>query len=174
MKLVRWKRFTWDLEKLAPSESALPGRYQVRAAQPQEQKVVSEVILSAYSSDPAWSDVFRDFRATLTAQIEMAFGREETPAAVICHGQRIIAASALTTLPDFEHHLLSGPCVVMEYRNRGLGTALLDFSLRLLRQAGLSQAHGISKHNVAAAKFIYPKFASSHCDYEYESALAGA
>jgi hypothetical protein len=174
MKLVRWKRFTWDLQQLAPSESALPGRYQVRAAQPQEQKAVSEVILSSYSSDPAWSDVFRDFRATLSAQIEMVFDREETPATVICHGQRIIAASALTTLPDFEHHLLSGPCVVMEYRNRGLGTALLAFSLGLLRQAGLTQAHGIAKHNVAAAKFIYPKFGSFHCDYEYEPALAGA
>lgn len=174
MKLVRWKRFTWDLQKFAPSESALPGRYQVRAAQPHEQKAVSEVILSSYSSDPAWSDVFRDFRATLSAQIEMVFDREETPATVICHGQRIIAASALTTLPDFEHHLLSGPCVVMEYRNRGLGTALLAFSLSLLRQAGLSQAHGIAKHNVAAAKFIYPKFGSFHCDCEYESALAGA
>jgi hypothetical protein len=173
MKLVRWKRFTWDLEKLARSEPALAGRYQVRAAQPQEQKVVSDVILSAYASDPAWSDVFRDFRTTLSAQIETAFEREEIPGAVICHGQRIIAASALNTLPDSEHHLLSGPCVVMEYRNRGLGTALLAFSLGLLRSAGLTQAHGIAKHNVTAAKFIYPKFASVQCDYEYEPALAG-
>jgi predicted N-acetyltransferase YhbS len=57
------------------------------------------------------------------------------PALVICHGQRIIGASALSTEMDAENHLLSGPCVLMEYRNRGLGTALLYYSLKQLRTA---------------------------------------
>ncbi|MEO7723486.1 MAG: GNAT family N-acetyltransferase [Chthoniobacterales bacterium] len=46
----------------------------------------------------------------------------------------------------------------MEYRNRGLGTALLRESLRQLRAAGLYRATGFTKGNAPAAKFLYPKF----------------
>ena len=48
------------------------------------------------------------------------------PALVITHGQRIIAASAICTDADAESNLISGPCVLVEYCNRGLGTALFS------------------------------------------------
>ena len=38
----------------------------------------------------------------------------------------------------------SGPCILNEYRNRGIGTELLFQSLDALREAGLSQARGRS------------------------------
>jgi predicted N-acetyltransferase YhbS len=160
------------LNKL-PTENLLPERYHVRSAERGEEKVVSNVILSAFSSDSAWSDAFADFRQPLQSQIDQLFTRDEVPVVVICHGQRIIGASALALPVESENHLLSGPCVLMEYRNRGLGTALLYHSLKQLQQAGLKQAKGITKDNVVACKFIYPKFGSVGQECEFEPAFAG-
>lgn len=175
MKLVRWRRFTWDLSKLPQLETPLLGCYNIRPAERAEEKTVAHVIFSAFSLDSAWSDALKDFRVPLQTQIEASFLREEVAALVICHGQRIIAASALNPAPDSDNHLLSGPCVLMEYRNRGLGTALLHHSLRQLQSAGLPRAHGITKENVAASKFIYPKFNSTSTECSIEPALtAGA
>ena len=70
----------------------------------------------------------------------------------------MIGASILLPDPTAGNHLAPGPCVLMEYRNRGLGTALLVESLRQLRAAGLSRASGLAKNNAPVAKFLYPKF----------------
>jgi predicted N-acetyltransferase YhbS len=172
MKLVRWRRFTWELAKLPPLDGTLPDHYHLRAAARDEEKAVHGVIFSAFSLDTSWSDALQHFRESLEAQIEAAFEHESVPGLVICHGQRIIAASALTTGVDAENHLLSGPCVLMEYRNRGLGTALLHYSLKQLQNNGLEQACGISKENVVASKFIYRKFGSVSEPYDFEPVLA--
>ncbi|MDQ3414318.1 MAG: hypothetical protein M3480_04985 [Verrucomicrobiota bacterium] len=57
-----------------------------------------------------------------------------------------------------ENHLSPGPCILMEYRNRCFGTALLGESLLRLQQAGLSRAAAVTKGNAPVAKFLYPKF----------------
>src|SRR4051794_4402180 len=95
MKLVRWTRFTWELTKLPPLESPLPERYHVRTAERGEEKTVSSVIFNAFAQDSAWSDVLSDFRQRLQTQIDQIFTRDEVSAVVVCHGQRIIGASAL-------------------------------------------------------------------------------
>ncbi|MDB6155494.1 MAG: hypothetical protein JWL90_3947 [Chthoniobacteraceae bacterium] len=174
MKLVRWTRFTWELSKLPPIESPLAECYHVRAAERGEEKAVSNVISNAFAQDSAWSDVLPDFRQRLQVQIDQLFERDEVPAVVICHGQRIIGASALAIAGETTNHLPSGPCVLMEYSNRGLGTALLYYSLKQLQLAGLKQAYGITKDNVVACKFIYPKFGSTSQDYEFEPSMAGS
>ena len=173
MKLVRWMRFTWELKKLPPLETPLAECYHVRPAEKGEEKTVSNVIFSAFSQDSAWSDALKDFRQPLQTQIDHLFDRDEVPALVICHGQRIIGASALSIVEDSENNLISGPCVLMEYRNRGFGTALLYHSLKHLQTAGLKRANGITKDNVVACKFIYPKFGSTGSECEFEPALAG-
>jgi N-acetylglutamate synthase-like GNAT family acetyltransferase len=113
-------------------------------------------------------------RDWLSSQIDIAFDREAAPAIVITHGQRIIAASAINTDVDAETHLVTGPCVSMEYRSRGLGTALLYHTLAHLRQSGLAIAHGVTKDNVAATKFVYPKFGAVAVDYEFDPTPARA
>lgn len=170
MKLVRWKRFTWDLTKLPPSEHSLPAQYTVRPATRDDQKRVREVIFTAFSLDSAWSDAFGLFKDLLHSQIDAAFQRESVPAVVISHGQRIIAASALTTEPGAESHLLSGPCVSNEYRSRGIGSALLYHSLKQLQSSGPNQVHGICKETVPTGKFVYPKFGSTSVAYNFEPA----
>lgn len=171
MKLVRWKRFTWDLSKLPNPDPKLDERYNIRVAFADDRPNVSHLILSAFTLDTAWGDTFATVKDWLQAQIEAAFEREAAPAMVVTHGQRVIAASAINTDPEADTNLLSGPCVSMEYRNRGLGTALLHHTLNQLKQSGLTQAHGIAKWNVAAAKFVYPKFGAQEAEHEFEPAL---
>jgi predicted N-acetyltransferase YhbS len=173
MKLLRWTRFTWDLSKLPPLDRTLPEYYYIRTAHRDDEKSVSNVIFSAFSLDSAWSDALQIFRERLQMQIEQIFERAHLSGVVISHGQRIIAASVLTTEPSADNHLLSGPCVLMEYRNRGLGTALLYHSLKQLQAAGLERVHGVTKENVVPSKFVYPRFGSISTPYDFEPALAG-
>ncbi len=172
MKLVRWKRFTWDLAKLPPSESALQAHFQVRPASREDAKAAREVIFSAFSLDSMWADTLKGFSARLDHQLEAAFARPSPSVLVVTHGQRVIAASLLATEADAENHLLSGPCVLSEYRNRGIGTALLYQSLKLLQGAGLTRALGVCKETASAAKFVYPKFGSTGATYDYETVVA--
>ena len=60
----------------------------------------------------------------------------------------------------------------MEYQNRGLGSALLYYSLKQLKNSGLEQANAVTKDNVAAAKFLYPKFGSTGVDHDFVPSLA--
>lgn len=171
MKLVRWKRFTWDLTKLPTPAPPLAERYNIRTAFADDHVGVSHIILSAFTLDSAWGDTFATVKDWLQAQIDAAFEREAAAAIVVTHGQRVIAASAINTDPEADTHLLSGPCVSMEYRNRGIGTALLYATLSQLHQSGLTRVHGITKWNVAAAKFVYPKFGAAEADHLFEPAL---
>ena len=167
MKLVRWRRFIWDVSKLPTHKAALPNHYNLRAAERDELRTIRNVIFSAFSLDTSWSDTFITFREMLDTQLELAFSKEAVPALVITHGQRIIAASALNSEIDAETHLTSGPCVLVEYRNRGLGSTLLHASLLQLQKAGLTRCTGICKDTAPTSKFVYPKFGSTNEPYNF-------
>jgi GNAT superfamily N-acetyltransferase len=173
MKIVRWRRFNWDLTKLPPLESRVPVHFTFREATREEGKVVRAMIMTSFALDSAWSDALKIFRDRINAQFDAAFQRESVPAIVVTHGVRIIAGSVISTELDAESHLISGPCVLSEYCNRGLGTALLHHSLRQLRTAGLDRALAITKENVPACKFVYPKFGSTSAAYDYEPHAVG-
>ena len=172
MKLVRWKRFTWDLTQLPPLAPPLPDQYVVRPAARDEAKLVNHVVFTALTLDAAWCDTLKLFRDRLASQLDLAFTREAAPALVIMHGARIIAASVISTDADAESHLVSGPCVLAEYGNRGLGTALLHHTLDFLRGSGLARATGVTKDNVAACKFVYPKFGSTSEPFDFVQQMA--
>jgi hypothetical protein len=171
MKFMRWKRFSWDLTKLPPVAPPLSERYVLRPALPEDHKAVAHLILSSFALDSAWGDALAIVKDWLVNQIDASFERETVPAVVISHGVRIIAASSISTDVAADSNLISGPCVSIEYRNRGLGTALLYHTLRQLRQGGLSHATGISKTQVPADKFVYPKFGAISHEYEFEPRL---
>ena len=172
MKLTRWKRFTWDLKTLPPLENPLPDQYVVRPAGRDEAKAANHVIFTALTLDSAWCDTLKLFRDHLATQLDLSFSREPSPALVIMHGARIIAASVVSTDAAADSHLISGPCVLGEYCNRGLGTALLHHTLSLLRNAGLDRAAAVTKDNVPACKFVYPKFGSTSAAYNLAPQLA--
>ncbi len=173
MKLVRWKRFTWNLHTLPPLAHQLPDSLQARASSRDEEKDVMHLVFRAFTLDSTWGDTLKIFRERLELGIHAAFSRENVPAMVVAHGPRIIAASVLSSEEDAEGHLLSGPCVLPEYCNRGIGSALLHISLNQLREAGLATAHAVTKDNVPAAKFVYSKFGSTSVEHDYEPLLAG-
>ena len=172
MKLVRWKRFTWQLTKLPPIEEKLPPYYVFRPATREDARAVTHVIFTAFSLDAAWSDTLKIFRERLEMQLDLAFARESTPGLVVTHGSRIIAASVFSTDPDSESNLVSGPCILPEYGNRGVGTVLLYDSLRHLRSAGLESAAAVTKENTASCKFVYPKFGSVSAAYDFAPEMA--
>ena len=92
--------------------------------------------------------------------LEEAFAPEKNRICLtLRHGLRIIGPSVLVARPrGGEDQLTPGPCVLMEYRNRGFGTALLEESLRQLQAAGLTRAATATKGNAPVSKFLYPKF----------------
>ncbi|HEV7403330.1 MAG TPA: GNAT family N-acetyltransferase [Chthoniobacteraceae bacterium] len=170
MTLVRWKRFTWELQNVPQRGSGSLPSFQIKAAAKEDERIASEVIMNALTLDYGWGDNFRSFRQMLEAQLEAAFERPTVPVMTVRHGQRIIAASVLNMEADAETHLLSGPCVLAEYRNRGIGSALLQESLQMLAAAGLTRAHGICLDRSSAEKFLYRKFGSVSEPYEFEPA----
>jgi hypothetical protein len=143
MKLLRWKRFSWDLNKLPVPAPPLAERYTLRAATPEDLKTVAHLIHSCFSLDSAWGDALALIKDWMAAQIDAAFVREAVPAVVISHGTRIIAASAISTDVAADTNLLSGPCVA------------------------------IVKENTPAGKFVYPKFNSTSDEIEFEPRLVG-
>ena len=191
MKLVRWTRFAWDLTRLAPVYPAIDSHYRLRPATGEDEKVVRSVVFSSFTLDQNWNFVLREIRDQLEASLDSVFhDRQARPdrrhsrqepfdpgersCLVITHGSRIIAVSALSPNQESENHLLTGPCILMEYRNRGLATALVAQSLVTLRDAGIATAFGLTKQNSPTAQFVYTKFGSHSEPYETHPHLAAS
>lgn len=174
MKLTNWTKFLWDLRNFDAPKSDLPSHYVIRRAARNEEEVVRKAIFSAFSLDSDWSDSLNRIWPTLNEQIGETFNAKEPKCLVLTHGTRIIGASILSTDPEATYQVVSGPCILVEYRNRGLGTVLLAASLTFLREAGLDYAGGITKKNIPAAKFVYHKFGGRGEPYESETELVAS
>jgi ribosomal protein S18 acetylase RimI-like enzyme len=174
MRLVRWKRYTWDLAQLPKFEPRIASYFTIRTASRDEEKTVRSVIFAAFGLDTAWGDSFKSVRGFIESQLTSSFIHKAVPCLVITHGVRIIAASALNVNEDAPTNLVSGPCVLSEYRSRGLGTTLLYESLMHLKTAGLAKANGICKDAVPAGRFVYPKFGSVTTDFDFASLMASS
>jgi N-acetylglutamate synthase-like GNAT family acetyltransferase len=172
MKLVRWTRFTWDLAKLPAEGTDLDPHYHIRPVTREEEKTVRAVISSSFALDMNWSDTLKTMKDWLDAKLEEVFEHRVVPCLVVTHGTRIIGASPLDPDQEAECHLVSGPCILNEYRNRGIGTELLFQSLHALREAGFEEARAITKSNAPVAKFVYTKFSSVSEPWEFEPVLA--
>jgi ribosomal protein S18 acetylase RimI-like enzyme len=175
MKLVRWVRFAWELNNIPEEEVALEPHYRIRRAVHEDAAVVHDVLISSFTLDNDWNDTLHKLRELFQVQIEETFAhRDEIPCLVLTRGSRIVGASLLSFDPADANHLISGPAIVNEYQNRGLGAALLQESLRTLRLGGLDRAFGVTKLNAPTAKFLYTKFNSVHAPFDFETELARA
>jgi len=173
MKLVRWTRFTWDLAKLPAQGHLLEANYHIRPVSRDEEKTVRAVIASSFALDMNWSDTLKTMKDWLEAKLDEVFEHKVVPCLVVTHGTRVIGASTLDPNREAECHLVSGPCILNEYRNRGIGTELLFQSLSALKEAGFEKARGVTKSNVPVAKFVYTKFNSVGEPWEFEPVLVG-
>jgi predicted N-acetyltransferase YhbS len=159
MKLVQWVRFNWDLDTLPAPGVLLPEHYHFATIGPTEEKELRALITRSFAHDSSWGDAIHEVNALVAGWLERAFDPEKSGLCLaLQHGTRMIGATILVPDPVAEDHLAPGPCVQMEYRNRGLGTALLWESLRQLREAGLTRAVAVAKSNGPVARYLYPKF----------------
>lgn len=159
MMIVEWVRFTWDLDSLVVPDISLPAHYSFTPAKRADEKDLRAVIARSFAHDTSWGDAIHDVNGMLDGWVEQVFAPEPRGISLaLRHGLRIIGAAILVPDTAALQHLSPGPCVLMEYRNRGLGTALLGESLRQLREAGLNRAAALTKNNAPVAKFLYPKF----------------
>jgi GNAT superfamily N-acetyltransferase len=88
-----------------------------------------------FGMDTGWSDIQKTFATTILRNVRAGFAKDPPDCMVVRHGSRIIGVSVLDTRGDAPNHLTTGPCVLQEYRGRGLGSALLRASLAGLREA---------------------------------------
>lgn len=156
MKLINWIQFTWELSDLPGLAVDLPEHYEITAATAEDEKELRRVITSSFALDPEWNPTRHEVMQTIDGWLADTWDLERKTALVLRHGTRIIGVSILSLNGD--NHLSPGPCILMEYRNRGFGSKLLNSSLRSLRDAGLERAVGIAKENSPATKFLYTKF----------------
>lgn len=167
MKLSNWIRFTWDLTQLPPLENPLPEHYEIGTATAEDEKELRKIVSSCFVLDPTWSPELQDVMEKIEAWLDRAFASSGCTLLALRHGSRIIGASVISADAAAEMHLIPGPCISMEYRNRGFGTRLLERSLFHLREAGLQQAAGVAKENVPVTKFLYTKFNSQASPYTF-------
>jgi GNAT superfamily N-acetyltransferase len=112
----------------------------------------------SFALDPGWNAALHMIDAQVKSSIAAAFDSESANWLALQHGARIVGGTLLMTDPDAPAQLVPGPCILMEYRNRGLGTLLLCSALRHLRDAGMIRACARTRENSPAARFLYPKF----------------
>jgi GNAT superfamily N-acetyltransferase len=170
-----WICFEWEVSA-ADLGVPTPSPLVIRAAERDEEETVAKVVRNAFSMDSAWGDLSRRLDEGIGTFVEEAFEKSHaTPTCVVAlHGPRIIGASVMQANPESANHLVSGPMILHEYRNRGLGTALLAASLDFLRGKGLSKVRGVTRANSTAARFIYTKFAGQPIPYTLDPLLTVA
>ncbi len=158
MKLSDWQLYEWNLDLFPVSERPKLPPFVFRPASAEDRDTVEKVIRSAFAQEPGTSGRENSPLPSIDHACELGFTTAHTACVVVQHGTRIIGASVMTPLSDAGNHLLTGPAILHEYRNRGIGTALLFASLDFLKDTGVTQARGIALAQSTAARFIYPKF----------------
>lgn len=165
--MISWICFEWELASLElPVPSIQP--LILRPAEKGEKDTVFKVLLTAFAMDTAWGDISRKLEEGMGRYVEQAFDRTDPSCIVALHGQRVIGASLMDADPDAGNHLISGPMILHEYRNRGVGSGLLAASLIFLRDRGVKKAHGVTRANSTVSRFVYPKFSSIQSPYNQD------
>jgi N-acetylglutamate synthase-like GNAT family acetyltransferase len=153
-----WQRFHWNLgEGFDASRPVLPP-FVFREAETDDMEAVLKVVSSALLMERAWTGTAADFSHDLDKRCEQAFESERPACVVVQHGSRVIGASVLDLDPAVAAQLITGPCILHEYRSRGFGTALLQQSLERLHREGLRDVFALARVNSTAARYVYPKF----------------
>jgi GNAT superfamily N-acetyltransferase len=172
MKQLSWVRFQWDLSAFPANGSPLPPRYQIAPAVDHDVAELRKLFSTAFVLDSTWNAAIDEVLATVQTWLDRAFASRTSICLALRHGTRIIGASVVVGDPEADHHLTPGPCILIEYRNRGFGTHLLRSSLRLLREQSFSRAVAITRQNSIVARYLYPKFGGVAVPIDFPNLLA--
>ncbi len=158
MKLIEWVRFSWDFANLPALDLELPPHYRIEAATAEDEEPLRQVISRCFRLDPVWSPALHETLQMIEAWVGRALQSDRHTCLALRHGARIIGASVLSLDPASDNHLSPGPCISMEYRNRGFGSRLLEHSFHSLKEAGVTRAFAMTRSNTSVARFLYSKF----------------
>lgn len=151
-------KIRWDLAQLPVPMPEIPKPFAVRTGGAEELEDALRVVEASYDLDPEWSGCDKYVEQTVIPGVKQALAAGGE-CLFILHGNRVIGASVYTPEAGDEGiHLISGPCVLIEYRSRGLGGSLLGATLDALRARGVGEATGRTRPNSSAAKFLATKF----------------
>lgn len=151
-------RFRWNLKNLPEDAATMAQQFVLREASEQETEDAVAIVQASYNLDPEWSGCALHVKGTVLPGVIKAMAKEPT-CLFVQHGNRIIAASVYDASPEEGgENLVSGPCVLIEYRSRGIGGALLGATLATLRGRGLNEATGSTRPNSPSAKYLCTKF----------------
>jgi GNAT superfamily N-acetyltransferase len=156
-KPVELIRFRWSLDSPLGPAAEIPEPFTLRPADAAEHEDALRVVQASYNLDHEWSGAARHVDEFVLPNVKKAFDGEAY-ALFVQHGSRVIAASVYHPEPEDGIHLISGPCVLIEYRNRGIGGALLGATLETLRSLGIKEVYGQTRPGGPTAKFLGPKF----------------
>lgn len=162
MKKTRWVNFVWDLAGNEWPVITPPRQYRLSLVKAAEREQLQSVIEKSFALDPGWNAALHMIDAQMKSSIAAAFDSESASWLALQDGARIVGGTLLMTDPNAPAQLVPGPCILMEYRNRGLGTLLLCSALRHLQDAGMVRARAKTRENSPAARFLYPRF-GGHC-----------
>jgi hypothetical protein len=156
-KPITLTRFRWKLADAPLATEELPQPYVLRAADKPELEDALRVIQASYNLDHEWSGCGKHVEEVVLPGVIKAF-EDEAYGLFVQHGNRVIAASIYQPQPEDGIHLVTGPCVLIEYRNRGIGGALLSATLQALKVHGVTEAVGQTRPFTPSAKFLCTKF----------------
>jgi hypothetical protein len=157
-KPVQLAEFRWNLADLTIPSSGITKPFTLRTAGDQEMEDALRVLEASYDLDPEWSGCDKYVEQTVIPGAKRALAGDGQCLFVL-HGNRVIGASVYNPEPgEGDVHLVSGVCVLIEYRSRGIGGGLLGATLEALKSCGLTQAVGRTRPNSPSAKFLCRKF----------------
>lgn len=121
MKKTRWVNFVWDLAGNKLPAITTPRQYRLSLVKAAEREQLQGVIEKSFALDPGWNAALHMIDAQVKSSIAAAFDSESANWLALQHGARIVGGTLLLmTDPDAPAQLVPGPCILMEYRNRGL------------------------------------------------------
>ena len=142
------------------TEPKLNGSLEIRKAASDERLEVFAVVERAYLAELAWGLLSTERIKELKDVILKGMEGKDLEVLVIEDGRRIVGASVILPDAGSPRQLVSGVCMLEEYRCRGSATGLLWRSLKLLAEKELVTASVVTRSNLPACKFLYPKFDS--------------
>ena len=160
MFLDQWVEFSWDLRKLPDSVKGATRRARLRlGSEDDDPRRLWNIIRRVYATDMSWGSGREQRLDQIKSPVLNGLDGERLAVLLLEDGRRIIGISGLNIKGSPQ--LVTGICVIEEYRCRRYGTELLYTSLKFLADAGLSEASVITKAKTYAAKYLYPKFSSA-------------
>lgn len=162
MNLIKWVEFEWDLKSLPAYDAKLASRLHIEVVGIADSKSVEEIMHRGFSTENGWSAFLEQRLNLISTAIHQYVPRNEVTMLTIKDGTRIVAAVLVSEKEGLFLPLVAGVTVLMEYRCRGLGTALLYAALAYLKDKGIPKAKIITRANLPSAKYLYPKFNSTH------------